>query len=105
MDESMAAQVKQENDFLQTHTVLEMLECLNSDAMAAKRVACYYALVPYGDPYDYAAPDLLAAWYPRNIRIYHNIVKLIPSPNDRILVSTAPVTSDGYSKTRPMTRP
>ena len=82
-----------------------MLECLNSDAMAAKRVACYYALVPYGDPYDYAAPDLLAAWYPRNIRIYHNIVKLIPSPNDRILVSTAPVTSDGYSKTRPMTRP
>jgi len=29
---------------------------------------------------------LLALWYRRNIRIYHNIVKLIESPNDRILV-------------------
>jgi len=39
MDESMAAKVKQENDFLQTHTVLEVLEYRNSDAMAAKGVA------------------------------------------------------------------
>jgi hypothetical protein len=61
MDGSMAAKLKQENDFLQTHTVLEVLEYRNSDAMAAKGVAWYYALVPYGDPYDYAAPDLLAA--------------------------------------------
>jgi pheromone shutdown protein TraB len=42
--------------------------------------------VPYGEPGDYAGPDLLAAWYQRNIRIYHNIVKLVDSPNDRILV-------------------
>jgi hypothetical protein len=42
--------------------------------------------VPYGEPGDYAGPDLLAAWYQRNIRIYHNIVKLVESPNERILV-------------------
>jgi hypothetical protein len=59
---------------------------MNSDSRVAKDVAFYYAFVPYGEPGDYAGPDLLAAWYQRNIRIYHNIVKLVESPNDRILV-------------------
>jgi len=49
-------------------------------------MSMYFELARYGDPYDYAGPDLLAAWYQRNIRIYHNIVKLIESPNERILV-------------------
>ncbi len=78
--------VKEQDAFLKSHTVLEMFEYLNSDEMSAKGVAFYYSLVPYGDPADYAGPDLLAAWYGRNIRIYHNIVKLIDSPNERILV-------------------
>ena len=78
--------VKEDDDFLRAHTVLEMLEHMNSDSRAAKDMALYYAIVPYGDPYDYAGPDLLAAWYQRNIRIYSNIVRLIDSPNDRIPV-------------------
>lgn len=86
MEASSSAQVKEEGDFLQSHTVLETLEYMNSDSIVARNVATYFAFVPYGDPYDYAGPDLLAAWYQRNIRIYHNIVKLIESPNDRILV-------------------
>jgi hypothetical protein len=79
-------QVKEQDDFLHSHTVLETFEYMNSDAMAAKGIADYYACVPFGDPGDYAGSDLLAAWYQRNIRIYHNIVKLVESPNDRILV-------------------
>jgi hypothetical protein len=59
---------------------------MNSDSMAARGIASYYAYVPYGDRFDYAGPNLLAAFYQRNIRIYHNIVKLIESPSDRILV-------------------
>jgi hypothetical protein len=78
--------VKEQDDFLQSHTVLEMLEFMNSDKRVEKDVALYYATVSYGDPSDYAGPDLLAAWYQRNIRIYSNIVKLVESPNDRILV-------------------
>lgn len=78
--------VKEQDQFLHSHTILQMYEYLNSDEMSAKGVAFYYSLVPYGDPGDYAGPDLLAAWYQRNIRIYHNIVKLIDSPNDKILV-------------------
>jgi len=78
--------VKDEDTFLRSHSILETLEYMNSDAMATKGISFYYACVPYGDPGDYAGPDLLAAWYQRNIRIYHNIVQLIESPNDRILV-------------------
>ena len=80
------ARVKAEGDFLRTHTVLEMLGLMNADSSVATSVAAYFAFVPYGQPYEYAGPDLLAAWYQRNIRIYHNIIALIDSPNDRILV-------------------
>lgn len=83
---ALAPQVKDEESFLRSHTVLENLEHCNSDSEVAKGVAFYYALVPFGDRFDYAGPDLLAAWYQRNIRIYHNIVKLIETPNDKILV-------------------
>ncbi len=78
--------VKEQDDFLRSHTVLQTLQYMNADARVARDVGLYYATVPYGDPNDYAAPDLLTAWYQRNIRIYHNITKLIESPNDRILV-------------------
>ncbi|HEV8149536.1 MAG TPA: DUF5694 domain-containing protein [Gemmatimonadales bacterium] len=78
--------VKEQGDFLQSHTVLETLEYLNADSSVAKGVAAYFAFVPYGEPWEYAGPDLLAAWYQRNIRIYHNIVALIDAPSDRILV-------------------
>jgi hypothetical protein len=83
---SMGAGVKEQGEFLQSHTVLETLEYMNADAKVAKEVAWYFALVPYGEPGDYAGPDLLAAWYQRNIRIYHNIAALVDSPNERILV-------------------
>lgn len=78
--------VKEQGDYLRSHSVLEMLEHINSDDSARRDVATYYKMVPYGEPGDYAGPDLLAAWYQRNIRIYHNIVGLIDSPSERILV-------------------
>jgi hypothetical protein len=82
----VGAEVKEEDAFLHSHTVLETFERMNSDSAAAKGIAFYYSFVPFGKSGDYPGSDLLAAWYQRNIRIYHNIVKLIESPNDRILV-------------------
>jgi hypothetical protein len=78
--------VKEQNEFLQSHTVLETLQYMNDDVKAANGVSMYFAWVPYGEPGDYAGPDLLASWYQRNIRIYHNIRKLVEAPNDKILV-------------------
>jgi hypothetical protein len=78
--------VKEQGEFLQSHTVLETLLFMNSDARAAQAMAGYFGMVSYGEPWEYAGPDLLAAFYQRNIRIYANIVKLVESPNERVLV-------------------
>jgi hypothetical protein len=86
LNSGWGTQVKEQDAYLKSHTVLEMLEYMNSDTRAAHDLALYFALVPYGEPGDYAGPDLLALWYQRNIRIYHNIVNLADSPNERILV-------------------
>jgi hypothetical protein len=86
MEARTGARVKAQGDFLQSHSVLETLELMNADSSVAKDVAAYFSFVPYGEPWDYAGPDLLAAWYQRNIRIYRNIVALIEAPTERILV-------------------
>lgn len=82
----VAARVKAENDFLRTHTLVEMLRYMNADSMAARAMADDYALIQFGEPYEYAGADLVAAWFQRNIRIHHNIRALITSPDERILV-------------------
>jgi hypothetical protein len=86
MQATMGDRIKAEDDFLHSHTVLEMLELMNADERVTKDIAYYFNFVPYGDPNDYAGPDLLAMWYQRNIRIYRNIVALADSPNEKILV-------------------
>jgi len=78
--------VKAQSEYLKTHTVLQTLLYMNSDAKVAQDVGFYYLEARYGEPGDYAGPDLLAEWYRRNVRIYNNVMKLVASPDDRILV-------------------
>jgi hypothetical protein len=78
--------VKAQGEYLKTHTVLQTLLYMNSDAKVAQDVGFYYQEARYGEPGDYAGPDLLAEWYRRNVRIYNNVTKLATSPEDRILV-------------------
>lgn len=80
------ASVARQGEYLRTHTLLETLARMNTDSAAAAGVAGYYGFVSFGQPYEYAGPDLLARWFERNIRIYHNIRALVDSPDDRILV-------------------
>jgi len=80
------AVAKQQDEFLKSHTILETLAFMNADAKVKQDVATYFELVAFGEPGEYAGPDLLAAWYQRNIRIYCNIRKLVESPNERVLV-------------------
>ena len=83
----VGARVTTQNAFFATHTSLEMLELLNSDSASAQAVGEYYeGFEPYGEPYEYAGPDLIASWFQRNLRIYRNLRALATSPNDRILV-------------------
>ena len=78
--------VKAQNEDLKTHTVLQTLLYMNSDAKVAQDVGYYYREARYGEPGDYAGPDLLAEWYRRNVRIYNNVMTFVVSPDDRILV-------------------
>jgi len=78
--------VKAQGNYLQTHTVLQTLLYMNSDEKVAQSVGFYYLEAHYGEPGDYAGPDLLAEWYRRNLRIFNNVTKLVTSPDDRILV-------------------
>jgi Family of unknown function (DUF5694) len=78
--------VKAQDEYLKTHTVLQTLLYMNADAKVAQDVGFYYLEARFGEPYDYAGPDLLAEWYRRNLRIYNNVAKLVATPEDRILV-------------------
>lgn len=78
--------VEQWDAYLHAHTVLEALIYLNSDEKVAQDVGFYFREARMGEPGDYAGPDLLASWYQRNTRIYNNIVNLIKSPDERVLV-------------------
>ena len=78
--------VKAQGEYLKTHTVLQTLLYMNSDAKVAQDVGFYYLQARYGEPGDYAGPDLLAEWYRRNIRIYNNVAKLVATPEDHVLV-------------------
>jgi uncharacterized protein DUF5694 len=80
------AQVKAQGEYLASHTILETLLYMNSDARAEEDVGLYYRLAHFGEPGDFAGADLLADWFRRNIRIYTNIMGLVDSPNERILV-------------------
>jgi hypothetical protein len=83
---SVGASVRQLAEYMRDHTVLEILQVMNADSSVASAVGAYYGYVPFGEPYEYAGPDLIARWFERNIRIYRNIRALITSPEDRILV-------------------
>lgn len=78
--------VKAQNEYLKTHSVLQTLLYMNSEEKVAQDVGFYYLQARYGEPGDYAGPDLLAEWYRRNIRIYNNVMKLVANPDDRVLV-------------------
>ncbi|HWW61863.1 MAG TPA: DUF5694 domain-containing protein, partial [Thermoanaerobaculia bacterium] len=82
----VTAMVKATNTYLASHTVLETLVYMNSDAKVAEDVGYYYRQAELGEPYDWAGADLVAEWFRRNMRIYTNIVRIIDSPNDRVLV-------------------
>ena len=79
--------VARESEYFRTHSVLETLALINADSSVATAVSEYYeTYMPFGEPWEYAGADLIASWFERNIRIYHNIRALATSPDDRILV-------------------
>lgn len=80
------AEAKAQNEYLASHTVLETLLYMNADDKIALGNRQYYQLAHFSEPGDWAGPDLVSDWFRRNLRIFGNIVRLVDSPNERVLV-------------------
>ncbi|HWI20062.1 MAG TPA: DUF5694 domain-containing protein [Vicinamibacterales bacterium] len=78
--------VKAQDAYLGSHTILETLLHMNSDEKVAEDMGLYFRQGQFGNANDPAGADLVSAWFHRNMRIYSNIVGLIESPAERILV-------------------
>ncbi len=77
--------VQDENEFLKSHSVLEMLLRMNSSDAVRRGLAGYAMFAHFGEEYNYAGANLLTQWYRRNIRIQTHLVNVI-EPGDRVLV-------------------
>lgn len=79
-------QMVQEDDaFLKSHTILQMLLRTNSNEAVRRNLASYAMFAHFGEEYDYAGAELLTQWYQRNMRIHTNLLGAI-EPGDRVLV-------------------
>lgn len=82
----IGATVKALNDYQASHTILENLLYVNDDKRVAADVGFYYLEAQIGERGDWPGADLVADWTRRNMRIYTNVMQLVDSPDERILV-------------------
>lgn len=78
--------VKKSSAYLASHTILETLLYLNSDQRVAEDMGFYFRQAEFGEAWDWAGADLVADWFRRNMRIYTNVIRLIDSSSERVLV-------------------
>ena len=86
IEAEIGAMVKAQDAYLGSHTVLETLLYMNSEDKVAEDVGYYYREAGFGEPGDWAGADLVSEWFRRNMRIYSNVMQLVESPNERVLV-------------------
>ncbi len=77
--------VQDNNEYLASHTILQMLVRTNSGESVKRDMAGYAMFAHYGEEDDYAGATLLTNWYQRNIRIHTHLLNII-EPGDRVLV-------------------
>lgn len=75
-----------ENEFMNSHTVLEILRHLNDPCRNEKEHSnLYLSLAQVGAGNKYYGADMLTEWYRRNLYIFGNLQD-ITEPGDRVLV-------------------
>lgn len=67
-------------------TIADLLRFINQDEHVRRDHEFYMSMAQFAGNGEYPGPDLLAAWYQRNIRIYSNLRGIIDSAEDRVLV-------------------
>ena len=84
--QSLSARLIAEADSLMKHaTVTEIVGALNSPR-ADSAHGIYMAALRVGADTSYPGAAMTARWYERNLRITSNVLRVIDSPTDRVLV-------------------
>jgi len=84
--QSISAALVAEADSMMKHaTVTEIVATLNS-ARADSAHGIYLAALRVGADTSYPGATVAARWYERNLKIASNILRIIDSPTDRVLV-------------------
>ncbi|MBI5070117.1 MAG: hypothetical protein HZB56_17920 [Deltaproteobacteria bacterium] len=83
---SIPVELRRVEGALQKGTLLDALRVVNSEELVRRDRERQVALARFAGGGAYPGPDLAAAWYRRNARIYANLRALATSPQDRILV-------------------
>jgi len=84
--QSLSSRLLAEADSMMKHaTVGDIVAALNSPR-ADSAQGIYLAALRVGADTSYPGATVAARWYERNLRIASNILRVIDSPNDRVLV-------------------
>jgi hypothetical protein len=84
--QSLSTRLIAEADSMMKHaTVGQIITALNS-ARADSAHGIYLAALRVGADTSYPGADVAARWYERNLRIAANVLRVIDSPADRVLV-------------------
>jgi hypothetical protein len=84
--QSLTSRLLAEADSVMKHaTVAEIIAALNSPR-ADSAQGIYLAALRVGADTSYPGATVAARWYERNLKITSNILRVIDSPSDRILV-------------------
>jgi Family of unknown function (DUF5694) len=75
-----------ELNILKNGTVGDLFQHINEDVQVREGNALYIGMARFAGNGEYPGPDLMAAWYGRNARIFGNLRNVIDSPDDRVLV-------------------
>ena len=77
--------VAEADSMMKNATVSEILRTLNS-ARADSAHGVYMAALRVGADTSYPGATMTARWYERNLKIASNVLRLVESPQDRVLV-------------------
>ena len=84
--QGLSSRLLAEADSMMKHaTVSEIIAALNS-ARADSAHGIYMAALRVGADTSYPGASMTARWYERNLKITSNVLRLIESPDDRVLV-------------------
>ncbi len=86
--------IEQLDEVLAHGTMLEALRFMNSEYAIDLNGRCYLLLDRIGASNEYPGADAVSRWYATNLHIFANLMRLITSPDDRVLV----IYGQGHAK-------